>query len=277
VSYDDPDGDPARGGPFTIGITPRPEQAFDVASAASTLRVGDEGNVTATIVNEGPRDVRNAVVQLVARGENLEPRTTDVAIGTLRTDEAANVSFPVEVTDGATAGQRQFSFVVEYDNSNGDPRRSGTLDARVDIAPGRDEFTVESRNATVDSGASTTVTLDVTNDRDSAVRNINAKAFVDAPLSLASDEAYMARLGPGETKRIAFEVSASGDSEGQYPLSVDFQYDTADGDSALSETYDVPIEVTAADDGGLLSSLSVMGGLAALLVVLGVGWGWSRR
>ena len=277
VSYDDPDGDPARGGPFTIGVTPRPEQAFDVASADSTLRVGDEGNVTATIVNEGPRDVRNAVVQLVARGENLEPQTTDVAIGTLRTGEAANVSFPVEVTDGATAGQRQFSFVVEYDNSNGDPRRSGTLDARVDIAPGRDEFTVESRNATVDSGASTTVTLDVTNDRDSAVRNINAKAFVDAPLSLASDEAYIARLGPGETKRIAFEVSASGDSEGQYPLSVDFQYDTADGDSALSETYDVPIEVTAADDGGLLSSLSVMGGLAALLVVLGVGWGWSRR
>ncbi len=278
VSYSDGDGDAARGGPFTVGVTPQPEQAFDLDNASSTLRVGDEGNVTAQITNEGPQDVQNAVVQLATQGQNLNAQETEFAIGNLPAGETANVSFPVEVTDSAEAGQRQFSFVVEYDNRNGDPRRSGTLDTQVPIEPQRDEFTIEPANASVGAGSSETVTLNVTNNRDSVVRNANAKAFVDAPLSLGSDEAYISRLGPGETKQIAFDVSAGGDaSEGQYPLSVDFQYDTADGESTLSDTYEVPVETTASESGGILSSLGLTVGLVALLVVLGVGWVWSRR
>nr|WP_241430071.1 NEW3 domain-containing protein [Halococcus saccharolyticus] len=278
VSYSDGDGDTARGGPFTIGVTPQPEQAFDLDNAASTLRVGDEGNVTAQITNEGPQDVQNAVVQLVTQGENINPQETEFAVGNLPAGETANVSFPVEVTDSAEAGQRQFSFVVEYDNQNGDPRRSGTLDTQVPIEPQRDEFTIEPANASVGAGSSETMTLNVTNNRDSVVRNVNAKAFVDAPLSISSDEAYISRLGPGETKQIAFDVSAGGDaSEGQYPLSVDFQYDTADGESKLSQTYEVPVETTASEGGGLFSSLGLTIGLVALLVVIGVGWVWSRR
>jgi hypothetical protein len=278
VSYSDSDGDTARGGPFTIGVTPQPEQAFDLDDAASTLRVGDEGNVTARITNEGPQDIQNAVVRLVTQSGNLNPQETEFAIGNLGAGEAANVSFPVEVTDGAEAGQRQFSFVVEYNNQNGDPRRSSTLDTQVPVESQRDEFTIEPANASVGAGSAETVTLNVTNNRESVVRNVNAKTFVDAPLSVASDEAYISRLGAGETKQIAFDVSAGGDAgEGQYPLSVDFQYDTAGGDSKLSETYEVPVEITASEDGGLLSSLGLTVGLVALLVVLGIGWVWSRR
>ncbi|WP_049997241.1 NEW3 domain-containing protein [Halococcus sediminicola] len=277
ISYKDSNGDVGQSDSFTLGITPQPEQTFTLSNTNSTLAVGDEGNVTGTITNQGPQDTRNAVVTLVSESQNIQPQTTEVAIGSLPAGEAANFSLPVEVTDGAEPGQQQFSFIVEYDNQNGDTRRSGTLDTQVGVEPQRDEFLVERANSSLDVGASGTVTLNVTNNRDSTVSNVNAKAFVDDPLSLSSDEAYIAELNPGETQQIAFDVSSGGDaSAGEYPLSVDFQYDSG-GESKLSDTYEVPVELVASDDGGILSSLSVMWGLGALLVLFGVGWVWSRR
>ena len=278
VSYNDADGDAAQSGPFTVGLTPQPEQTFSLNNTSSTLGVGEEGTVSGTVTNGGPGVAQNAVVTLVSRNENVEPQATEVALGTLPADGSANFSLPVEVTDSAEAGRQQFSFVVEYDNQNGDPRRSGTLDAQFAVGPQRDEFRVRPNESTLDVGSSDTVTLVVTNNRDVVVRNINAKAFVDDPLSISSDEAYIARLKPNESKEIAFDVSANGGaSEGQYPLSVDFEYDTADGESALSETYDVPVRVAASEGGGILSSLSLMVGLGLLLVLFGVGWVYSRR
>ncbi len=277
VSYKDGDGDQGQSGPFTLGVTPQPEQSFTLANTASTLSVGDEGNVTGTITNQGPQGARNAVVRLVSQSQNIEPQATEVAIGSLPAGGTANFSVPVEVTDSAEPGPQQFSFVVEYDNQNGDTRRSGTLDTQVDVGPQRDAFIVERANASLDVGASGTVTLNVTNNRASTVRNVNAKAFVDDPLSIASDGAYIAALQPNETQQIAFDVSSGGDaSAGQYPLSVDFQYDSG-GESKLSDTYEVPVELVATEDGGLLSSISVMWGLGALLVVFGVGLVWSWR
>lgn len=277
ISYKDNDGDQGRSGPFTLGITPQPEQSFALGNTSSTLSVGDEGNVTGTITNRGPQDAGNAVIRLVSQSQNVEPQATEVALGSLPADGSTTFSVPVEVTDSAEPGQQQFSFVVEYDNRNGDTRRSGTLDTQVDIGPQRDAFVVERANASLDVGASDTVTLNVTNNRGSTVRNVNAKAFVDDPLSIASDEAYISRLEPNETEQIAFDVSSGGDaSAGQYPLSVDFQYDSG-GESKLSNTYEVPIELVEAEDGGILSSLSVMWALGALLVVFGIGWVWSRR
>ena len=278
VSYNDPDGDQASGGPFTVGVTPDPEQNFDLSNVESTLRVGDEGNVTAQVTNQGPQAIDNAVVELESQSESLSPQETEAAVGSLAPGESANVSFPIEVPDSAESGARQLSFVVEYDNENGDTRRSGSLDTQVDVAGQRDSFIVERANASVGIGSSEAVTLNVTNNRDTVVTNLNAKAYADTPLSLSNDEAYIARLAPGETEQISFDVSVAGSaSEGQYPLSVDFQYDTPSDAGQLSQSYDVPVDATESNDGGLLSSAPVMIGLAALLVVLGIGVVWSRR
>ncbi|WP_010612134.1 COG1361 S-layer family protein, partial [Halococcus hamelinensis] len=278
VSYNDPDGDQASGGPFTVGVTPEPEQNFNLSNVESTLRVGSEGNVTAQVTNQGPQAIDNAVVQLESQSESLSPQETEAAVGSLAPGESANVSFPIEVPDSAESGARQLSFVVEYDNENGDTRRSGSLDTQVDVAGQRDSFIVERANASVGIGSSEAVTLNVTNNRDTVVTNLNAKAYADTPLSLSNDEAYIARLAPGESEQISFGVSVTGSaSEGQYPLSVDFQYDTPSDAGQLSQEYNVPVEATESSGGGLLSSAPVMIGLAALLVVLGIGVVWSRR
>ena len=231
------------------------------------------------MTNEGPGNAEGAVVRLVTKSQSLSPQETEVAIGTLGANGTKRVSFPIEVPDSAESGQRQFSFVVEYNNDNGDTRRSERLSVQAAIDGERNAFTVERANDTaLDVGGSSTVTLNVTNNLDTTVTNLDAKAFVDDPLSVSNTEAYVSRIDPGETKQITFDVSVSdGASPAEYPLSIDFQYDTSNDDSQLSQTYKVPIETNESDDGGLLSSLPVVVGVVALLVVLGIGLVWSRR
>ncbi|WP_233738000.1 COG1361 S-layer family protein [Halocatena pleomorpha] len=273
VSYDDADGDQTRAGPFIVGVTPQPKQSFIVTNTSSTLRVGDEGTVTTVVTNQGPQNVSNAVVSLVTHSQNSNPQETEVAIGSLSVGESTTVSVPVETTDSAEPGQRQFSFVVEYDDESGNAGQSETLDTQVAVAPQRDEFIVERVNATIDVGSTGTVTLNVTNNRDTVVRNINAKTFVDDPLSTSTSDAYIARLQPGESAQIAFDVSVNADaSDGQYPLSIDFEYETASDDSKLSQTYEIPVTATTEGDDGILPVLGVTVGLGALFALLGAGW-----
>lgn len=279
VSYNNSNGDQARAGPFTLGITPTPQQEFSLSDVRSSLRVGDTGNLSVNVTNEGPGDADSVVVQLVTQSQTLSPQKTEVAVGSLGANSSKRVSFPIEIPESAESGQRQFSFVVEYDNENGDTRRSDRLDVQAQIAGDRNAFTVERANDTaIDAGSSGTVTINITNNLDSPVTNLDAKAFVDDPLSVSNSEAYVSRIGPGETEQITFDVSVSGEANpAEYPLSVDFQYDTPGEDSQLSRTYKIPIETSQSDGGGLLSSLSVAVGLIVLLVVLGIGLVWSRR
>ncbi|WP_264554776.1 COG1361 S-layer family protein [Halocatena marina] len=269
VSYTDADGESARSDEQTFGVTPLREQTFGLSNVSGNLTVGDEGIITGTIVNEGPNDVRNAVLTLPVDNSNLKPQENEFALGTIAAGESRNFSFPIEVTDGAEGGLRQLSFSVNYDNTQGDPRTSDRLSVQVDVASQRDEFEITQRNTSVGVGNSETVELEITNNRNSTVKNINAKAFVDDPLSLDDDEAFVSELRPGESANVTFEVSAAGGATAStYPLSLDFQYDTADGESKLSDTYDIPIEVREPENNSFLSIGS--GGLPILPVLLAV-------
>ena len=271
VAYTDVDDDRARTDARTFGVTPLREQDFSLANVSGNLSVGEEGTVTGTVTNEGPSAARNAVITLSADNANVNPLESEFVVGTLAAGESANFSFPIEVTDSAEPGARQLSFAVEYDNAEGEPRTSDTIAAQVDVPPGRDEFDITRRNASVEVGGSETIELEITNTRNSTVRNVNAKAFVDDPLSLADDEAFIPELGPGESATVTFEASAAGSATaGTYPLSMDFQYDTADGESKLSETYEVPIEVREPESSGLLSLGGGDGGLPIVPILLAI-------
>ena len=283
VSYTDRGNQRTQDGPYTIGVTPLREQSFSLGNATSNLSVGEEGSVSTTVVNEGPQSIRNAVVRLTTSNRDVTVQQEEIAIGTLQAGESANVSFPIEVSDNAQPGVQQFSVIVEYDNQAGNPRESDALNTRIEIEPEEDPFGVgqsalqlQGQNVSANGsggepltpGGTKTVTVPVTNNRDVPLRNIEAQAFTDDPLSLANDQAFIAELGPGETANITFEVSASGSARpGTYPLSLDFQYETPDGDTRLTDTYKVPVQIEEAE-GGVLSSLGGEGGLPIWLLIL---------
>ena len=275
VNYDDEDGASVKSAPLRVGVTPIEEQAFSVSDVESSLRVGEEGTVSVTVTNDGPQPVRNAVVTLEKPGMNIERLETEYAVGTLDAGESATVTFPLEASSSAEPGPKQFAFAVEYDNQNGDSKQSKTLRTRVDVAEERDRFSLKPVDAALEAGSSGELVLQITNNGDQPVQNINAKLFTDAPISANDDEAFVAELGPGETREIPFGIASSGSAlQKDYPVSVDFQYEV-DGDTKLSKTYTVAVAVTEPADSGGIPIPLVVGGL--VVVVAAAGFMLYRR
>jgi hypothetical protein len=251
VDYTDPDGQSATSDRLSTGVTPLAEQSFSLSTGDASLRVGREGTVTGTVTNDGPRPVTDVVVAFTTRASTVSVQEREVAVGDLGVGESADFSVAVKVSDAADAGPRQFTYRVSYEDTDGDVRESDALNARVDVAERQSRFDVEIVNRTLIAGDSRTATLRVTNVDDEAVSNLQLKTFADDPLSLGDDTAFEDELGAGESTEMTVDLSAGGDASPKtYSFSVDFQYENADGESRLTETYPVPVDVVEPSDEG---------------------------
>ena len=276
VEYEDAGGTDATSRRLSFGVTPTPEQTFAVGDLESTLRVGEEGELRGTVTNTGDRPVTNAVVLFETENPNVSPLEPELAVGSLAPDESAEFAFDIEVSDAAVAGLRQFTLRVQYRDDGGTRRTGDDLDAPVSVAEPRDEFGVEVTDGRFAVGEGGTLVLSVTNRREEAVSDVSAKLFLDAPLSSTDDEGFVDELAPGETAEVTFDLSVAGSAivGKTYPADVDFRYETADGDTLLSDTYRVPVTTTESDGDGL--SLGVIG-VGAVVVVGLLGAVYVRR
>ncbi|MFC7166215.1 COG1361 S-layer family protein [Halospeciosus flavus] len=273
VHYENDDGRTAESESVTAGVTPLPKQSFTVSNVTSSLRVGEEGTVTATVTNDGPRRISEAVVRLGANANAVHPQRTEYAVGTLAPGASTQVSFPVEISDAGEAGPHQFRFTVEYQNREGETRESDKLPFTVGVAEERKQFGVEPVDVSVTAGSASKFTVAVTNNGDRPLSNVNAKLFVDSPLSASDDTAFAPTIAAGETVEMTFELSAAAGALAKpYPVEMDFQYETPEGEKKLSETYTVAADVNEPTDTGL--SPVVVGGVVVLLLVLAGGAYW---
>jgi sialidase-1 len=116
----------------------------------------------------------------------------------------------------------------------------------------------------------------VTNNLDETASDVEARLFADDPLDTGqTDTGYVQSIEPGETVSVTFELTAAASAtpEKTYPISFDFRYDDADGNSQLSNTVRMPIDVVEGEDGGLPLPLI----LAAVVLVAVAGAVWYRR
>lgn len=252
----------------TFGITPQVDQSFGFEDVESSLRVAQDGDLRGTVVNDGPQTARNVVVTLEPPAENVEVLEPEVALGTLEPGEAVDVNFEVEVSSAARAGPRQFTLMPEYEDADGDTRTADEVRFRERVRDRRDAFVVETRESAVTAGGTGRVVLAVTNNRNETVTDVSAKLFSSDPLSVDDDEAFINELAPGETVTVPFQVSAGGSAlQKAYPVSVDFQYVDASGETKLSDSYRLPVSVTEKSDGIFGLGLPALPTAAALLLV----------
>ncbi|AXG05165.1 hypothetical protein DU500_01285 [Haloplanus rubicundus] len=269
VSYTDTDGIAGTSNELRSSVRPIPEQAFSLSAVTSTLRVAHEGTVSGTVTNEGPLPVADAVVVFRPVSPNFDASETEFAVPDLAPGESAPFAFEVEVSSAADPGSRQLRFVVDYENEDGDNRTSDPLAARIEVAPERDPFTVDATASTVSAGGDGRLTMTVTNTEDETLSDISAKLFVDDPVSTSDDEAFVDELAPGESAEISFEVSAAGSAfPKDYPVSVDFEYDRADGTTEISDTFRLPVTVAERRGGGFPFGVLVGLGVAVLVGVI---------
>jgi hypothetical protein len=266
ISYTDTDGLEQSSNELRSSVRPLAEQAFSLSDVESTLRVDAEGVVTGTVTNAGPLPITDAVVVFRPASPNFDASETEYAVPDLAPGESTPFAFEVEVSSAADPGSRQLRFVVEYEDEHGDNRTSDALTARIEVAPERDPFTVEVTESTVSAGGSGRLTLTVTNADAETLSDISAKLFVDDPISTSDDEAFVDELAPGDSAEISFEVSAAGSTfPKNYPVSLDFEYDRADGTTEISDTFRLPVTVEERRGGGF--PFAVLLGLGAIVLV----------
>jgi len=269
VDYDDRDGDPGESRPVAFGVRPAPEREYEFSAGEfdSDLRVGEDGTLSGTLTNTGDRVASNVVVVFETRSQTVTPTEREYPVGTLEPGESGAVEFDLDVGGSADAGPRQFTLRPRYRNDDDERREAESFDVRAEVAPERDVFAVDVTDATVPRGEGTTLAVTVRNDGDEAVTDISAQLFADSPISVGDDEAFVGSLEPGEETTIQFGISAGGSALVKtYPVEMDFQYDDAEGDTQLTDTYRVPVQVTEPEDDGGPSILVI--GVVVLLVVL---------
>ena len=269
VSYERTSGTAGQQGSISLGLQPTAEQSFVVENVDATLEVGNDGQLAGELTNTGPRAVDDVVVVWASQQRNVSPIETEYSVGRLEAGASAEFSFDVDVSDSARSGPRQFTLEAQYDNDDDQQRTSDPLNVRAEVGPERDEFGVAIEGANVTAGEGTTIELQVTNEKEETLTNINGKIFAGSPITADDDEAFVSELEAGESTTVTYSISASGGAlEKTYPISMDFQYDDADGDTVTSDTYRIPVEVTQPSGGG--PPLALIGG-AVVLVLVGIG------
>lgn len=275
VDYLDTDGLDRRSRSLSVGLRPAAEQSFSLTNVSASLRVGEEGTVSATVLNRGPAPATNPVVTLATSNSDVVIDAAEYALPDLAPGERATVEYTVTVSDAASASVQQFGFTPRYRTARGDVRTGDGLDATVRVEPRRDRFGVETTTDGVTAGDERAVTVRITNEGDEPLTNVEAKAFVRSPLSSDDDEGIVPSLAPGETAEFTISLSAAGDAlPKRYPVSFDLQYQLPDGDTEVSKTYTTAVTVTAPEGGGFptgpVAGVVVLVGAAALV-------GWRRR
>jgi hypothetical protein len=301
VVYENENGVRGASESMSIGVSVRPERRFELRNVTATrLRVGeDDAVVTGRIVNRGPAPARNAVVRLstggatppgpaggaggLAAGRAGAPSSGPVqvvapesSVGTLAPGESRPVRFRVSVSEDADPGSHLFTASVEYENADGDVRRTGSpLRQSLPVGPEQAVLAVRDVNASLHSGRDGVVRVTVENTGDRPLTDANAKLFVNDPLSSSDNGAFLGRLDPGETATAVFTVSPSGDTVvKEYAGTVEVRYEDASGDTELSDGLQVGIPVES-DGGGLPIPLVTAG--AGVLAVSGLVFVYQRR
>ena len=276
VDYTDTDGIARTSEPITTGVQTIEAQSFAIDDIGSSLRVGEDGDVTGTVTNTGPQPADSVVVRYADDSTTVTPREDSVAVGTLAPGESADFRLPLDVSTDSEAGAKSFDFAVQYRNQDDDQRTYTKLDVLAEVAPQRDQFDVELEERMIEPGGSRTISVTVTNNLDETATDVEGRLFADDPLDTGStDTGYVESIEPGETATMTFELTAADSATPQktYPVSLDFRYDDEDGNSQLSDTVRVPIETTEAAESGLPVVPIVV---VVVIVAVGVGL-WYRR
>lgn len=271
VTFKDPEGITRTDESISFGFVPIDEQQFSVDNVSTDLRVGENGDLVGTVINEGPEPAQNVVVRYVDESPNIVPVEDAVAVGTLQPGERADFRLPLEVNTEAEAVGRVADLSIRYRNDENERREYDEVEAVYTIGPEREEFSVEIDDQEIEAGSTATVDVTVTNNLDEPVSNIEARLFTDDPLSSDDDEAFAALLEPGESTTMTFTLSAAGGATLKtYPVSLDFRYDDADGDSQLSDTFRAAVTLTEGSSGlpfgTILVAVIVIGALTGGIV-----------
>ncbi|MDY6776016.1 MAG: COG1361 S-layer family protein [Halobacteria archaeon] len=296
VRYTDSDGQNFTSDRLELGLQPLRETAFEISDVTTSLRVGEEGFLEATVENTGARVARDAVVVLrqtsvplvgynstsseayashrdVSLSSTPTASVTQYPLGDLRPNTSQSFRLRLDVPEHAAPGRHRFRVGVEYTDRLGNVETSDSHEASAEVLPDTDDFVIESEDTTVEVGEETSVNATITNLRNSTFTDVTASLTVEEPFSTDDTNSYVAALDPGDKSSLRYHLDVSDDAvAGDKYVTVRLGYDDPKGDRRTeTHTFRVTLrdETTEAD----LPAVVLIGTAALVFVV----WWWRRR
>lgn len=99
VDYTDTDGIARTSRTLNIGVTAAEEQSFALENVSTNLRVGADGTVSGTVINNGPKRVDDPVLRFSSNNPNINVETSEYALPDLEPGDSADFSYEVGVSD----------------------------------------------------------------------------------------------------------------------------------------------------------------------------------
>jgi len=249
VNYDDEDETPMQSRSLTLGVTPEPEQSFSIVETDSDVAVDDDGPVNVTIRNDGPAEVRDASVT-IASGSNAlvfgGSASASQYVGAWAPNETRTVT--VEATATPDAEPRSYSLraTVGYEDTEGDPGESGTLQFGVQPDPEAEyEFAASNVSSDLRVGEEGTLTGTIEHTGDATATNVVVRFETDTTnVSPLEREYSVGTLEPGESETFSFDVEISEAAEpGPRQFTMRPTYRNADDERREAESFDVRQQV----------------------------------
>ncbi len=241
--------------------------------ADDAVRIGEVGTFQAEVTNTGSEVARDVAVELTPKGVGLEfgESANDVSrLDRLAPGETASVSYRVNTPNDAAVRTYQVDANVEYTDPDGIRQTDEDPTLGLEVGPSKDDFIVEAVDAQLESGSSQLVEVRVTNNLEYSVSNVEAKLSASNPIDSEDDEGFISELDAGESTTMTFEMSATKQAvEKVYAADIDVRYEDDEGRSHITDTYKIPVAVTASAGGGILGWL--LPGMVGLTALGGVG------
>ncbi|QLH81850.1 COG1361 S-layer family protein [Halosimplex pelagicum] len=249
VNYEDEDSTPMESNSISLGVTPAREQTFTIVDSESDVAVDDDGPVTITVRNDGPIDVRDASVSVTSGSPALTfggSTTASEYVGTWAANETREIAVEATATPEAESRTYSLQASVSYEDGEGDPGESGTLQFGVRPDPEVEyEFDASNLSSTLRVGEEGTLSGTITNvgdaRADSVVVVFESESQSVSPLER---EYSVGNLRVNQSKEFAFDVEVSESGEaGPKQFTLRPTYRNADDERSEAESFDTRLRV----------------------------------
>jgi hypothetical protein len=236
--------------PLTIRI--KPQVTIDVLEAVpEALTVGTEGYLDLMIRNTGSEDGKKATVRITRNGASMViPTDSSVFVGDFPRGGTISCRYKVAVSGNAEEQTYPVDVSVTYENGEGATVTSAPYTIGIPVGS-RTGFVVTSGSARVTAGTTTVITVDYRNDGSTTVYQAQARISAVDPFMSNDNTAYLGDLRPGGLATAKYDMRADpAAAPKEYALDSEVRYRDALGNSQVSDTVKVNVQVMPGSGGG---------------------------
>jgi len=228
---------------FPVEIEVQEDARFEVISVDSEVRVGATDTVNVTVENVGTGTATDASLAMESANTDLtfgSASQASRALGDLRPGERQSVQYEVTAARSAKPQRYAMDLTAEYEDDDGIARTSQTKTVGIVPAP-EQTFSVVEAETTANVGDTGTVSVTMRNDGPLTVTDtdvtLSSTSEVLTFAGSGSASRFVGEWAPGETRTVAYEVTATDAAEPRsYVLEAEVGYRDDEGDSATAPT-----------------------------------------